>query len=285
LLLIALVLVFSVVAAPRCYEPGTGVVVFVQGIYTYLDAGGTQGTLLEEHRFDEMKAALRAQGYDDDQLLDFSYNGGEVSSAGAWEPAFYPCEATDRPAAQNVGRLEQMLRDYRAKHPKSHFILVGHSLGGYLTFLAGARDATRPADERLEISGVATLDSPLNGVSADKKLVIDLIPCEKTFVAGAELVADGANAAIRDIRRYQAGVMAREGVRLLTIGNLRDCLYNTVGCTGIALVNDAETQFIDNAEIVKRYDVTADVLASHDFIVAYGPAIQTVVEFVGPGDP
>jgi pimeloyl-ACP methyl ester carboxylesterase len=271
-------------SAARCYPPGTGVVVFVQGVYTYLDADGTQGTLEEDHRFDAMKAVFRANGYSDHRLLDFSYNGGTTSDEGIWEPALYPCTATDRPTAQSVAVLESMLRDYRRAHPKSHFIVVGHSLGGYIGFLAGARDATRPPGERLEISAVVTLDAPLNGVNADKKLVIDLIPCEKTFLAGADLVADGANPRIGDIRRHQAAAMAQDGVRLATIGNVQDCLYNTVACTGIALADDSETQFIDNAALVQRYDVTTDVLASHDFIVSYAPAIQDVVAFAGRGD-
>lgn len=279
-----MVLLAVSMSAARCYPPGTGVVVFVQGLYTYLDEDGTQSTVLEDHRFDAMKAAFVANGYGADRLLDFSYNGGSLTADGTWQPEPYPCTATDRPAAQSVALLEQMLRNYREQHPKSHFILVGHSLGGYLSFLAGARDATRPPGERLEISAVVALDSPLNGVSADKKFVIDLIPCDKTFQAGAELVADGANAQIRDIRRYQAGVMAADGVRLATIGNTRDCLYNTVACTGIALADDSETQFIENAALVKRYTINSEVLASHDFIASFGPAIQDVVTFAGRGD-
>jgi hypothetical protein len=79
--------------------------------------------------------------------------------------------------------------------------------------------------------------------------------------------------------------MAADGIRLATIGNTRDCLYNTVGCTGIALVDDSETQFIDNAALAKRYEVSSDVLASHDFIVAFAPAIQDAVTFAGRGSP
>lgn len=282
--LFSVVLFVLSVSAARCYPPGTGVVVFVQGLYTYLDASGTQDTLLEDHRFDEMKEAFRANGYTDDRLLDFSYAGGTVGSAGEWIPNAYPCTATDRPTKDSVAVLEAMLRAYRERNPKAHFILVGHSLGGSISFLAGARDATRPPGERLEISAVITLDAPLNGVNADKKFVIDLIPCEKTFQAGADLVADGVNPQIRDVRRYQAAVMAADGVRLATIGNTRDCLYNTLGCTGIALADDSETQFIDNAAFVKRYDVSSAVLASHDFIVSYGPAIQDAVTFAGRGD-
>jgi len=282
--LFSVVLFVLSVSAARCYPPATGVVVFVQGLYTYLDASGTQDTLLEAHRFDEMKEAFRENGYTDGQLLDFSYDGGTVGGAGEWIPNAYPCTATDRPTKDSVAVLEAMLRAYRERNPKAHFILVGHSLGGYISFLAGARDATRPPGERLEISAVITLDAPLNGVNADKKFVIDLIACEKTFQAGADLVADGVNPQIRDVRRYQAAIMAADGVRLATIGNTRDCLYNTVACTGIALADDSETQFVDNAAFVKRYDVSSAVLASHDFIVSYGPAIQDAVTFAGRGD-
>ncbi|HET6614470.1 MAG TPA: hypothetical protein VFH62_01175, partial [Dehalococcoidia bacterium] len=183
------------VSAARCYPKDTRVVVFVQGLYTTYDASGTQGTLLEPHRFDTLKGALRDNGYRDEDLLDFGYDGGVVTGDGAWRPRDYACEATDRAGMEHVLVLEQMLRDYRRKHPKAHFTLVGHSLGGYVAFLAGARDAVRSKDDRLEIDAVVTLDSPLLGASADKKAVLDLVPCEKTFEAGGELVLQRADPA------------------------------------------------------------------------------------------
>jgi len=279
--LLALVIIAAASLAARCYEKDTRVVIFVQGLYTYLNEDGTQGTAVEEHRFDRMKQAFLDAGYTAGDLLDYSYNGGTVSDDGEWQPNDYPCEATDRPSATSVARLEEMLARYREKHPKAHFTLVGHSLGGYIAFLAAARDAGRSPEERLEIDGVITLDAPLHGVSADKKLVIDLLSCPKTFQAGGELVTDRANPDIVTLRRQQVEAMRQSGMRIATIGNTRDCLYNTRVCTGLPLVDDSATQFIENADFVKKYDITSNPFASHDFIVSFGPAINDVVIFTG----
>jgi pimeloyl-ACP methyl ester carboxylesterase len=267
--------------AARCYPPDTRVVVFVQGLYMTLDADGTHATAQEPHQFGKMKETFVANGYPADRLLDYSYNGGTVTEDGTWEPEHFSCTDTDQPVDESVSVLEHMLRDYKAAHDEAHFTLVGHSLGGYVAFLAGARDATRSKDERLDIDAVITLDAPLHGASADKKFVLDLVNCPKTYQAGGDLVAAAADPAIRDVRRYQAAAMAQDGIRLATLGNTRDCLYNTVGCTGLQLVDDTETQFVDNAARVERFTINASPFASHDVIVTFGPAIAAAIEFVG----
>jgi pimeloyl-ACP methyl ester carboxylesterase len=270
------------VSAARCYPKDTRVVVFLQGLYTTYDASGTQGTLIEPHRFDTLKDALRDNGYRDEDLLDYGYDGGTVTGSGVWRPRDYACEATDRPAMEHVLVLEQMLRDYRRKHPKAHFTLVGHSLGGYVAFLAGARDAVRSKEDRLEIDGVVTLDAPLLGASADKKVVLDLVPCEKTFDAGGELVLQRADPATSAVRAYQAAAMREGGVRLATLGNPNDCLWATARCIGGDWIDDAATQFIPAADVVGTYALTSDLLASHDAILADPAAVAQTIAFIGP---
>ena len=268
--------------AGTCYKPGTCVVVFVQGVYTTLDAEGTQGTLSEAHRFDTMKAAFVAKGYRADRLLDFSYAGGTMNASGQWKPAPYECEETDRATLDNVAVLEEMLRDYRAKHRDAHFALVGHSLGGYVVFVAAARDAARPPSERLGIDVAATLDAPLLGVSPDKKVIFDFVACDKTYLAGADLVAARLDPATPSVRLYQSVVMAQAGVRLGTFGNTADCLWNTRRCLGGDWADDTNTQFLpDQAAVSMSYDVPADPLASHDAILADATAVADVVGFVG----
>jgi pimeloyl-ACP methyl ester carboxylesterase len=279
--LLCVALVAFAVSAARCYPKDTRVVVFVQGLYTTYDASGTQGTLVEPHRFDTLKDALRDHGYRDEDLLDFSYDGGVVTASGAWRPRDYACEATDRPGIEHVLVLEQMLRDYRREHPQAHFTLVGHSLGGYVAFLAGARDAVRPKETRLEIDGVVTLDSPLLGASADKKAVLDLVPCEKTFEAGGELVLQRADPATPAIRAYQAAAMHEGGVRLATLGNVNDCLWATSRCIGGDWIDDGATQFIPSADVVGTYEIASDLLASHDAILVDPEAVAQTVAFIG----
>ena len=186
--------IFASSVAAQCYPPGTRVVIFMQGVYSSLDAEGTNDIGWEDHAFDRMKAQFVAAGYNESQLLDFSYNGGEVSTQGTWTPDLYGCADTDRVSDRNLAVLEQMMRDYRAKHPNAHFTLVGHSLGGYLAYLEGVHESARPDAEKLHVDAVVTLHAPLNGVSADKKLALDAsISCPKTYNAAAEIVADKLN--------------------------------------------------------------------------------------------
>ena len=224
---------------------------------------------LEGQRFNVLKAAFVAKGYDKTALLDFSYAGGAVRIDGVWKPAPYSCELTDRPADQNLAVLEQMLRDYRARHPDAHFTLVGHSLGGYLVFLEGAREADRTDGAKLGIDQVVTLDAPLKGVSPDKKTLIDFIPCDKTYIAGAEIVGQKFDPTIPATRSSQASEMAAQGIRLATMGNDWDCLWNTGYCLpGATWIDDGGTQFVDGAALIAHYQIAENPLLSHDAILA-----------------
>ncbi len=278
--LLALLALFS---AAKCYPDGTRIVIFVQGIYTAYDASGTQGSLVENHRFETLKAAFLARGYDESALLDFSYAGGAVAAGGAWQPKPYGCEITDRLPDENLKPLEAMLKDLRKKHPQAHFTLVGHSLGGYLVFLEGAREAARAPGDKLDIDVVVTLDAPLKGVSADKKIIFDILRCEKTYAAGADLVAQKLDARTPDVRRYQAAVMAQQGVRLATLGNAYDCVWNTAHCLPAGVwIDDSDTQFLDGqASISKTYYIDTTPFGSHEIILTDSAAVRDTVAFVG----
>ncbi len=283
LLVLPFLALFALISGAKCYPAGSRIVIFVQGIYTTYDATGTQGTEDEPHRFDAMKAAFVAKGYDKSSLLDFSYAGGSVSLDGVWHPAAYTCELTDRLPDANLAPLEQMIRDQRKAHPSAHFTLVGHSLGGYLSFLEGARDAARPPEQRLGVDVVVTLDAPLKGISADKKVIFDLLPCSKTYQAGADIVSQKLDPRTADVRRYQSAVMAEAGIRVAVLGNEFDCLYNTNRCIGgSSFVDDSDSQFLDGqASISKHYLIASSAFNSHDAIVANPDAIADTVAFVG----
>jgi len=267
--------------AARCYQPDTRVIVFIQGIYTTYDARGTQYTETEGPRFTTLKTAFRGAGYEASDLLDFSYAGGEVAADGAWQPSPYPCELTDRAADESLAILESMLRDYRARHDGVHFTLIGHSLGGYLAYLEGAREAARPDGDRLDIDAVVTLDAPLLGVAADKKAIIDQIPCDKTYLAGAQIVADKLDPGLAARRAAEVAAMADAGVRLATLGNVNDCLWNTGHCLpGGGWVDDSGTQFLDGAA-THSYAIVSNPFDSHDAILAHPAAVDDVLETVG----
>lgn len=267
----------------QCYPPGSRVVIFLQGVYTSLDADGTDDIGWEDHAFDKMKAQFVAAGYNEASLLDFSYNGGTVSEQGTWTPKPYACTDTDRVSSDNLARLEQMMRDYRARHPNAHFTLVGHSLGGYLAYLEGVRESARPDGEKLRVDAVVTLHAPLNGVSADKKLALDAaVSCAKTYNAAAEIVADKLNPDIAALRAGQVEAMRAAGVRLATLGSTGDCLYYLTPCfPADVLADDRETQYIANADLVRRYDVNSKSPISHFALIAHPASIGDIVAFTG----
>lgn len=282
-LMLALAAAAALLMGARCYPPGTRVIVFVQGVYTTYDANGTQATIGEGHRFNVLKNGFAAKGYARTVLLDFSYAGGTVRQDGTWRPEPYPCEQTDRRADDNLTVLETMLRDYGAHHPDAHFTLVGHSLGGYLSFLEGAREAGRTQAAKLGIDAVITLDAPLKGISPDKKTVIDIISCGKTYLAGAEIVEEKIDPATPDVRRAQAQAMAQAGIRLATFGNTLDCLWNPGHCApALTWVDDSDTQVLPGeAAVSTMYHIESVPLASHDAILADAGAAGAVVAFVG----
>ena len=253
----------------------------MQGLYSSYDTNGTVETGIEPHAFDTLKQAFVAKGYDPAKLLDFSYAGGTVSADGVWHPAPYDCEITDRTSDDNLKPLEQMLRDYRTKHPKVHFTLVGHSFGGYLAFLEGVRESQRSDADKLDIDVVVTLDAPLGGVNVDKKTVIDISsPCPKTYLAGGELVAVNEDPTTPATRATQATNMVHEGIRLATLGNHNDCLYALPRCIGSG-ADDTESQFIPQAAFSRSYDIHSDPFLSHFAILANAGAVTDAVTFTG----
>jgi hypothetical protein len=271
--------------AARCYPPGSRVIIFMQGVYTSIDEQGrTEGIGWEDHAYDKMKAKFVDAGYDPAKLLNFSYRGGTVDDTGAWHPEPHECELTDRPSADNLAVLEKMLRDYRTTHPNAHFTLVGHSLGGYLAYLEGVRESARLEEEKLHVDVIVTLDAPLNGVSADKKIALDVaVHCPKTYQAAAEIVADKERPDIRALREGEVEAMRAAGIRIATIGNNNDCLYSLPKCTGgsVSTIDDTSTQFINNADLVGRYNIRSSLFISHFGVIAFAQTLLDVVPFVG----
>ena len=266
----------------RCNPAGTRVIVFMQGYYTSYDASGTEPTIVEGQRFNVLKNEFAAKGYARTALLDFSYAGGGVARDGTWRPNPYSCELTDRVSDDNLAPLEKMLRDYGARHPHAHFTLVGHSLGGYLAYVEGTREAGRTNPAKLGIDTVVTLDAPLQGASPDKKLVLDIVQCDKTYLAGAEIVQQKLDPATPALRRDQVHAMADQGIRIATYGNALDCFWNPAICVpALPWADDSGTQLLPEPATSHMYQITSVPLASHDAILGDAGVGADVVGFVG----
>jgi pimeloyl-ACP methyl ester carboxylesterase len=275
LLLALLLLMLASGSAARCYPPGTRVVVFLQGLYTSYEPGG-------ETMFDPMKKAFVEAGYDPAQLLHYSYAGGAFSADGAWQPNGYVCATTDQSIEASIAHLETLLRGYRQRHEHAHFTLVGHSLGGYIAYRAAVADAARTPEQRLQIEAVVTLDAPLMGLSADKKLAIDLIDCAKTYAAAAPVVADKLDPQLAERRAAEVASLHAAEIRLATLGNLKDCLFDPVTCAGAVLEPETESQVLAGADLRKLYDINARLVMTHFIILKFATAIHDVVTFTGP---
>lgn len=282
ILILALAASASLLMGARCYQPNTRVIIFVQGYYTTYDAEGTQATIVEGQRFNVLKNEFAAKGYARNAMLDFSYAGGAVRQDGTWRPDPYSCDLTDRTSETNLRPLETMLRDYGARHPNAHFTLIGHSLGGYLAFLEGVRESTRTDAAKLNIDTVVTLDAPLQGADVDKKIVLDIVPCEKTYLAGGEIVEQKLDPQTPALRGAQARAMAASGIRLATLGNELDCFWNPAHCVpAIPWVDDSGTQILPGATASGMYSIASVPLASHDAILGDAHVGADVVAFVG----
>ncbi len=284
LALVACAAALALFSSARCYPPGTRVVVLIPGLYTELRATAQPSdNFNEDQSFPIVKKLIEA-GYKPESIAIFGFEGGAMTEDGVWQPNPFPCESSDRPAATHMAKLEEMLRAYRERHPQAHFTRGGHRGGGYGAFLAGAREAERAPEDRLGIDAVVTLHAPLNGVDADKRLAISAIECDKTFAAAAEIVADKANPGIRALRIEQVAAMQREGMRVATLGSIGDCLYNLKRCVGASLapVDDTESQFVENADLVKRYPLTGgDVFLSHFMLLKHPVPLKDIAEFIG----
>ena len=202
--------------------------------------------------FDALVAALADRGWRGDHILPFSYAGGTVGG-GAWRPAPYGCEATGAPLAGSAALLAKMLADHGAAHPGARYVVVGHSLGGLVgwTYLQGLRASGAPSP----LVGLVTVDAPLRGVSAEKRLAAMLGGCGGPVLDDfGRLYADAAGLAA--VWADLAGWARGRGVAVTTIGSDGDCLYapRLPGCDVayaqiIDTPDDRETQYVASAAV------------------------------------
>jgi hypothetical protein len=109
-------------------------------------------------------------GSPDDQVIEFGY------SPGGWDAAYAP-QDTLRPLAASSAALMAIYNAY----PNSKFFIIGHSLGGVVALDALARDISAFGDMAERTLGVATVGSPVAGLSEQASEIaaftIELLAC------------------------------------------------------------------------------------------------------------
>ncbi|HZQ97199.1 MAG TPA: hypothetical protein VFC93_00125 [Chloroflexota bacterium] len=241
--------------------------------------------------FAPLQTALAAKGWH--AFVPFGYAGG-AEVGGAWQPAPYSCPATAGPVTRDVAALAALLAADAAAHPGRRYVLVGHSLGGlvawsYLAALRSGQTAAAP------LAGVVTVDAPLRGIGADKRLAGALGGCGGAVLdelGGLYARADQLAPAWAELAAWAGG----RGVKVATVGSGGDCLYfpRMAGCAVpyaelVGSSDDRETQYVPGTAV--RLSVPVDpawpadgplgrVAPSHTALLADGPLVARVTEVV-----
>lgn len=139
--------------------PGRRIVVVVDG----LDSSSSSSAL--------SAVDFTSLGYDDADIVRFSYAGGAVSSSarpGTWSADLpvsdYTADDTHDPVADSSQELAALLGEVARRNPGVAIDVVGHSLGGVVT--QHGVIAARAADPDLPVDTVVTVASPHRGTSA-----------------------------------------------------------------------------------------------------------------------
>jgi hypothetical protein len=261
--------------------------------FVFLTGYGTSLGAETASPFAALQRELVARGWPADRFLAFSYAGGAVVD-GRWRPTAHGCESTGRPLASSVATLGQLIGAYAGARPGTRFVLVGHSLGGlvgwsYLAAMRGASASAASPGLPGPILGLVTVDAPLRGVGADKRLAAALSACGGPVIDElASLYRDADRLADRwaDL----AGWAAARGVRVATIGSQGDCLYfpRLPGCEVpyaalLGSSDDRETQYVPgfSVKLAIPVDPGWPVLGAAGRVPSAHVAALTVAAFAG----
>jgi len=177
--------------------------------------------------WDKLMSYLVVKGWKYTQYLNGTYNVEVDPYTHQIVPRKYDEEHTKRYPPENSPRFDWLLTRYKMLFPRTKFILVGHSLGGYMAF--------HLAQQHMDaVETVITLDSPLKGL--DRTLwneYADVIAGSLGKDCGEYLVALGDNPnTVREVE-MQAIRLTENGVRLFTFANEDDWFVRK----GVALLD------------------------------------------------
>lgn len=180
-----------------------------------------------EYPYVQLKQELIRRGWALEDLHAFSYRGGSLNGLGEYVAQSYDC--ADLRPWEGVAKLARYLEGYRQMRPDVSFTLVGHSYGGLVALRVLSMDD-------LPVRAVVAIDSPLNGISPGKAMAAQHVRAEQGFCAAADQVYHHLAYQQGDwplTPGAEVGHARRKGIRIATVGNTQDCLYNPIACAEI----------------------------------------------------
>ncbi|MBM7854617.1 pimeloyl-ACP methyl ester carboxylesterase [Desulfohalotomaculum tongense] len=199
-------------------------IVFLNGLGTRCN-----GTRYTNMGFEHIRKRLTSYGfhYNDNRFLLYSYTGGEIR-AGNWFPNKYGPEDTGQPIEISVKHLNDLIDDFSAVHPDARFILVGHSLGGYVAYDFVSRYYTENSNR---IEGVVTLNAPLIGsVYNVPDFILDALGQTGSIwgsTAVKRIVSENEfREEIKEFRKEVANRLQKKGIHIATFATEQDLIVN-----------------------------------------------------------
>jgi hypothetical protein len=230
--------------------------------------------------FDAIRQAL---------VRDFGYSPADFRSFGyaaAGSEAYAPCD-TWQPIARSEQLLAaDMVQWERSRPGGTRFVLVGHSMGGLLAYLAPSGT----------VDTVVTVDSPLHGISVGwaiaARVLFDVGGANCPYIASGNN-GDGALTELNAIwlstswSSTLGSTYARlksTGTRVGVVGNQADCMYWLYLChqtLGALSVDSRGSQYgpSDWEKVLSVGAESPDVVARHD--AALSAAASEIAGFVG----
>jgi hypothetical protein len=272
------------------------VVVLLQGVCSDIDKG-TSTNDSDSPFVDLQKTLKKEYGFKDNDFLLYSYNGGTVQKDGKWYHNKYGKNdpVTKDFTTNSISTLdEQMLAKYRQANPEATFILVGHSLGGMVAMEEIYKKVSLPDYQLGTISAVITIDSPLHGVVPEALNFLVAPSCATQGVSAGRVVGLHNNEPNTTNTLLQVASIAKQKkVKLLNVGNTRDCLWEPAWCGALIPLGNSDTQWIFNSDAdTKVIDLPKPCLnptskcvgGTHIAVLSkdYSPnAIKTIADYIG----
>jgi pimeloyl-ACP methyl ester carboxylesterase len=210
------------------FQPYGGRMIIFMGGY-----GGSSFSQSEAFRW--IKEKLVEKGWRRTQFLEATYKIDiNALPRGEIKPQDYQPEDTKLDPMLSVSKLRLELRRYKELLPLTKFILIGHSLGGFIAFEAALAHTDA-------VEAVITLDSPLKGVDRSfwsesvDKIIIDFMGKE----VGEYLVKIGDDPATAEIVENKAKKLRSQGVRVFTITNKDDIFIPS----WVAVLENSDTEY------------------------------------------